>query len=207
MSHSAMDTATPLSHRDFLVNKLSGGAFRIEHRVTVDSPPSIVLEGLKRYFAMHGNVLSLNIPVKNPQGSGPEFIDRPVVVEYEAHPNKSLIGRHDDRLEFRWRPRAGDKTAFIGRFTILPLSGKSELVLKGRYQPSVEHTDEALGIRFDPNVVQAISLVLVNDIKTALESDFQTLNENEPEALRRGEPLGRRSALKSLLGKASTLLR
>ena len=115
--------------------------------ITIAAPPSIVLRALERYFDGHGNVLDAARGAK-------------VTVEHEAHPNIAIIARFDDRLVVRFSLAAERRYLFHGRFTIRPLSGDTELQLKGHLE--IPHARDAIH-------------TLLRDLKAAIEADFASL--------------------------------
>ncbi len=143
-----------------------------EH-IEIACPSSIVLRSLERHFKAHGNVLELNVPHKD--GADPEALAfiRSIIVEVASHPNKSFLGRYDDRLDIRWYSAHDLRLSFIGRFTIRPLGSETELTLKGKYDPPFLVLEAMFQSVFDGSAAQAIAHMLLDGLKTILETEFR----------------------------------
>jgi len=90
-----------------------------------------------------------------------------------------VLGRHPDRLSLRWKPQGdGPYPTFTGSLTIHPVSGETELELKGEYEPPFG----ALGIAFDAlagnRAARATAHALLGELKAELEREFAAIKDS-----------------------------
>ncbi len=162
-------------HHSFTLKKENAGD-RVDLHIKIACPSSIVLRSLEQHFQVHGNALELILPEKD--GANPEalaFVQN-VAVEVKAHPNKSFLGRYDDRLDIRWHSAHDLRLSFTGRFTIRPLGIGTELTLKGKYDPPFLSLQAMFRSLFDDNAAQAIARALLERLKAVLETEFALFN-------------------------------
>ncbi len=152
-------------------------AYAIEERMTIESPPPHVFDGIARYFRSRDNVLDLVVPLKRVGEPGTIALERKIIVELEPHRNRSIMGRYDDRLSFQWRPQGDTRLSFIGSFIIRPSGSGTEVVLKGEYRPPFEPLDPSLGVVFDDQAAHATGRVLLEGIRAALGAEGEMFQE------------------------------
>lgn len=138
--------------------------YRVDQNTLIACPPSIVLEAIERYFKRRGKALDLSVPVKDIEDPDILAPDAHVTVDSEAHPNKSFIGRYDDRLVLRWYANGERVPRFTGRFTIRPLLPGTELTLKGQYQ---------LPLGLPRRCARCRIQLLLETLKAVLETEFE----------------------------------
>lgn len=149
-------------------------SYTVNERIAIASPPSIVLGAIQRYFDIQGNVVHLIVPLMQANAFGTIALEKKVLVAHEAHPNRALIGRYDDRVVIRWTPLEGAGPAFEGRFTIRPKGTGTELGLKGRCVPPTESLSLYVpGAVFDEHVAKAMILFLLEQLSAVVEAEFQ----------------------------------
>lgn len=165
-----------LLHSVFAGNNRAQG-YSVDQRITIGSPPSIVLGAIERYFDTRRNVLNLIVPLKDIGELGTLALEEKVDVAHEAHPNKAFIARYDDRLVVSLSSKNdGTHPTFDGRFTIRPLGCRTELHLKGRYTtPTCPLDDAAPGIAFDEHVVGGTIRGFLEELKAVVETEFEML--------------------------------
>ena len=161
----------PEQHLRLITSKQDNRRDRVDEHIDIDCPSSIVLRSLEQYFRIHGHILELTFPDKD--GADPEALAliRTVNVDVEAHPTRTFLGRHDDRLDIRWHSANDLRLSFAGRFTIRPLGSKTELTLKGRYDPPFLALEAMFHSVFEDSAAHAITRALLERLKTMLETE------------------------------------
>lgn len=151
--------------------------YAIEERITLESPPPQVFDGIARYFRSRDNCLDLVVPLKRIGDTGTLALEHKIIVEVEDHRDRSITGQDGDQLSFQWRPHDGASPSFIGSFIIRPSDNGTEVVLKGEYQPPFDCLDSSLGVVFDDYAAHATGRVLLEAIKAALDAEGETFQE------------------------------
>lgn len=153
---------------------------QILERASVACPPSIALDVIERYLRSRANVLDLLVPLKALSLPSALALERSVTVVFETDRHQKLVlGRHPDRLALRWKPQGdGPYPTFNGALTIHPLSGGTELELKGEYEPPFG----TLGAAFDAvagnRAARATARALLGELKGELEREFATIKDS-----------------------------
>jgi hypothetical protein len=129
--------------RKFFSDRQGPDGFSIEESVVVASPPSIVLEEIERYLTVREAMLDV-IPTETLTFGRPT-LEGNFRVQFESHPNCSIIGRYDDRLSLCWGTLTDElRPSFCGRLTIRPAGTKAELILKGLRQSPLDTSPHRL---------------------------------------------------------------
>jgi hypothetical protein len=146
----------------------------ISERILIGSPPSTAVPGIERYLENKGNTLTLTLPLKA-LGLPTELeLSRQVKVEFVPfRQNKLTPGRGNERVGLEWRPEGnGLYPTFKGQVIIRPMSGDTELELKGGYVPPLggfgKMFDDVAGKR----IAQATARELLELLRFDLEQEF-----------------------------------
>jgi hypothetical protein len=146
--------------------------YMVNETITIASPPSIVVECMERYIEARGNVLDLIIPVDIAGRLGLSAFYARIVANYEEHCNPAIVGRYDDRLVIRFAFTGECEPFFDGRFTIRPLSTRTELQLKGRFSPPSELLARSASRILDPGAVSLTMRIFLRELKAVVEAEF-----------------------------------
>ena len=146
-------------------------SYLVDQTTVIACPPSLVLESIERHFKRRGNIVDLTVPVADFGECDTQALEGTVTVKYEAHPNKSFVGRYDDRVVFRWYPKGARLPRFSGRLTIRPLGMRTELTLKGQYRIPPGLRRRCAGCRIQ---------LLFETLKAVLETEFDALQRFYP---------------------------
>ncbi|MBV8282472.1 MAG: hypothetical protein JO347_10485 [Candidatus Eremiobacteraeota bacterium] len=148
----------------------------VDEKIRVASPPSIVLGAIQRFFNVHDNRIELVIPLRTTQKFGTVALEQRIIIEHEAHPNRAIVARYDDRVVVRWKPAEGTGPAFAGRFTIRPHGAGTELHLKGSWVPPGASLEAVLpGAKFDARVAHRTIRELLGHLKGIVETEFRAI--------------------------------
>ena len=161
-------------------------SYKIEQRITVANSPSVILEGIQRYFDKRGRHLHLIVPLKDIGMPGTLALERQVTVELKTHPNMPV---DQGRLDFRWVPAGETSPTFIGSLAVRPLGTETELILSGDYQPPFEGATAEFGVVFDDETAQGTGRLLLEELKAVLETETDAVTEfdrSHSEELERG---------------------
>ncbi len=140
--------------------------------IEAESPPSLALAAIERYLESKGNVLSLIVPLNALGLPSSLELKKPVCVNFvPARRNKLMLGRRDERLHLRWKPD-GPYPAFEGYVAIRPSSGKTQIELRGSYEPPFGALGEAFDSAVGYRIAHATAHALLNELKEELERDF-----------------------------------
>ncbi|MGB8626960.1 MAG: hypothetical protein WA668_16300 [Candidatus Cybelea sp.] len=171
---------------DRLSQDVSHQGYDIEQHITVASSPSIILDGIERYFNKRGRIHRLIVPLREVGMPGTLALERRVTVELKRYPSSSAA---ENRLEFRWFPAGETVPSFIGTFAVRPQGADTQLVLSGRYQPPFEGLTREFGAVFDHETAQGTGRLLLEELKAVLETETDALNEFNREELEIGAPV------------------
>jgi hypothetical protein len=140
--------------------------------IEAQSPPSLALAAIERYLASKRNVLNLIVPLGALGLPSNLELEKPVYVQFmPARRNKLMLGRRNERLHLRWKPD-GPYPAFEGFLAIRPWSGKTQIELRGSYEPPFGALGEAFDSAVGYRIAHATAHALLNDLKEELERDF-----------------------------------
>jgi hypothetical protein len=161
----------------------------IVERIEVSTPPSLALAGIERYLESKKARLEFVVPLKE-LGLPVELgVERNIIATFAPkRRNKLMLGRKHEHVDLDWRPEGGGPyPTFKGRLTIRPSSGKTELELKGQYEPPFG----ALGAAFDAVVgwrlAEKTAKAVLAELAGELSREFgavQAAIENSPHATR-----------------------
>ena len=151
----------------------------IVERIVAASPPSIALRAIERSLSANNNTIELIVPLRAfglPTELG---LEREAIVTFSAgHRNKLMLGRRYERLAIEWKPKGGGPyPTFKGRITIRPLSGGTELELRGRYEPPFGPAGAAFDKVVGGKVASATALALLAQLKGELEREYAGFKE------------------------------
>ena len=150
----------------------------IDARIEVASPPSIVLEAIKRYLELQHNIIHLLVPLKDTDALGTVALESKVLIDHEPHPNRAMISRYDDRLVVRWKPLDGAGPSFEGRLTIRPQGTGTELHLKGcSVLPTQPINTYVPGAALDEHAAEAMIRSLLETLKSIIEAEFGAVRD------------------------------
>ena len=152
---------------------------RIDESATVACPPSIALAGIERCFAASGHVLDVLVGIDDTRSSESRT-EYHVAVEYEPHPNRSLVGRHNDRIELTWRFQHVTLPRFRGRLTIRPSGTDTALDLKGSYEPAPPSLEPTSQVAERARIARVAGRVVLLEFKALLERDFEMVRRLQP---------------------------
>lgn len=146
----------------------------IHECILIESPPSIALPAIERYLESKGNTLNLTLPLKS-LGLPTELeLSREVKVEFVPFvQNKLAPGRRNERIALEWQPEGnGPYPTFKGQLIIRPLSGDTELELKGGYEPPLGGVGKMFDNVAGKHIAQATARELLEVLKSDLEHEF-----------------------------------
>ena len=161
---------------------------RVDQRIEIACPSSIVFQRLEQYVRVQGNPLELFFPSNDGGHAEALAFVKHITVDVKAHPNKTFLGRHDDRLEIRWHSAQDLRLSFVGKFATRPLGNGTELTLKGRYDPPFLALEVMFFSVFDQSAGQAIARALLEKLKAVLETELVDLGRTNKSEARRGGP-------------------
>ncbi len=171
---------------DRLSQDVSHQGYDIDQHITVASSPSIVLDGIERYFNKRGRILHLFVPLREVGMPGTLALERQVTVELKRYPSSPA---EEDRLEFRWFPVGETVPSFNRTFAVRSQGADTQLVLSGRYQPPFEGLTPEFGAVFDHETAQGTGRLLLEELKAVLETETDAVSEFNREELERGGPV------------------
>lgn len=147
---------------------------QILEQVTVSAPPSIAIAAIERFLHSRKNTLDLILPLKE-LGLPTELgIAREVQAEFLPNRrNKLMLGRKHENIELEWHALGGGPyPTFKGWITVRPLGTRTELELKGGYEPPLG----AVGAAFDAvagnRIAHAAAKTLLAQLGRELEREF-----------------------------------
>lgn len=160
--------------------------YNIEQHIAVASSPSIILDGIERYFNKRGRIHHLIVPLREVGMPGTLALERRVTVEVKRYPGSAA---EEDRLGFRWFPAGEAAPSFVGTFAVRPQGTETLLVLSGRYEPPFEKLTPEFGAIFDHETAQDTGRLLLEELKAVLETERDAVCEFNREELERGGPV------------------
>ena len=132
--------------------------------VVVSAPPSLALEGIERYLRVRNNRLAITVPHEEFAETHAFAMTCVALVATHSHPNKAVVSRFDDRIELEWHTDDASCSDLLGRLTIRPLAGRTELLFKGR-------------CGFDDLTARRVVRCVLEQFKVALETEFETVKD------------------------------
>jgi uncharacterized membrane protein len=128
---------------------------------------------MERFLEAKSRQLDLVVPLKG-LGLPTELeLERPVTVNFHAHANRLLIGRRNDEMDVSWTPKdGGPYRNFTGKILVRPASGKTELELRGDYEPPLGFVGAAFDAIVGNRIAQATASALLAELKAELERDY-----------------------------------
>jgi hypothetical protein len=151
----------------------------IVERITAASPPSIALRGIERFLSANNHTAELIVPLRAFGVPSELGLERQVTVTFRpARRNKLMLGRRLESVYLEWKPKGdGPYPTFKGSITVRPLSGETELELKGRYEPPLGPVGAAFDTLVGNNLAKATALALLASMKGELEREYASFKD------------------------------
>lgn len=151
----------------------------IVERIAVSSPPSIALRGIERFLNANNHTAELIVPLRAFGLPSELGLERQATVTFVSQArNKMMLGRRHESVALEWRPKGdGPYPTFKGRITVRPLSGETELELKGHYQAPFGPIGAAFDAIVGNKLAHATALALLASIKGDLEREYASFKD------------------------------